>query len=136
MKILGLDYGERRIGYAVADTTVGIAFGRDVIENNSFDNVLVKLSKIIAEEDIDLIVIGLPVFLSGTVSEQTVSVKNFTTKLQKKLNIDINYVDERLSTIEAQKRLNLQNFKAKDQKGKKDVIAAEIILQQFLDTNS
>lgn len=133
MKLLGLDYGNKRIGYAVADTVLGIAFGRDVIENKSFDFVLNQLEEIIKTDQIDKIIIGLPKFLDGQYSDQTFLTKDFASNLREKMQIEIEFFDERLSSSEAIKNLHLQNYKNKDQKGKKDVIAAEIILQKYVD---
>lgn len=132
MKILALDYGEKRIGYAVGETTLGIAFGRDVLANNSFSEVLFKIKEIIAKEGIEMILVGLPKLLDGTETEQTIYTQEFADKLQQKINIEVEMEDERLTSAEATKTLHLQNIKEKKQKGKKDVISAEIILQNYL----
>lgn len=136
MKILGLDYGKKRIGYAVGDTTLGLAFGRDCIDNRSFDFVLEEIKKIIHLDKIEKIVVGIPFLLDGTETEQTQYTLSFINQLRKNIDLEIEIQDERLSTTEATKSLYLQNFKAKDQKGKKDVIAAEIILQKYFDIHN
>ncbi len=133
LNILALDYGKTRIGYAVGDTNLGIAFGRDVIQNKSFESVLHSLQKIITEEKIDLILIGLPKMLNGQDSDQTEYTQNFGARLKENLEIEVLFEDERLTSAEATKNLQLQEIKEKKQKGKKDVISAEIILQNYLD---
>ena len=133
MKILALDYGQKRIGYAVGDTNLGIAFGRDLIENKSYDEVEKSLQKIISEEMIDMVLIGLPLLLDGKETEQTQYTRKFAEKLKESLGIVVELEDERLTTAEATKSLHLQNIKEKKQVGKKDVISAEIILQNYLD---
>lgn len=134
MQLLGLDYGGKRIGYAIGETSLGIAFGREIIENKSIGYVLEKLKKIIKEDQVEKIVVGLPKFLDGSESEQTLLTQEFGTKIKEELGIEVDYFDERLSSTEATKNLHLLNIKEKHQKGKKDVIAAEIILQKYMES--
>lgn len=136
MKILSLDYGEKRIGYAVGDTNLKIAFGREIIPNQSFEQVFAEIEKIVLVEKIELILVGLPKMLNGKATEQTSETLDFIQKLKANLKIEIQTMDERLTSAEATKTLRLQQIKAKDQKGKKDVIAAEIILQNYFDNKS
>jgi len=136
MKILALDYGKVRIGMAIGETDLGIAFGWDLIENKSEGFVLAKIEKIILEEGIELIVIGLPKLLDGKETEQTEYTKKFAELLKEKFNLKVGFQDERLTSSEATKILRLQKIKEKKQKGKKDVISAEIILQNYLDRQS
>lgn len=133
MKILALDYGKKRIGYAVGEMSLGIAFGRDVILNESFDSTLKAIREIISEESIEMILIGLPKLLDGKETEQTVYTRKFAEKLRNSLGMKVEMEDERLTSSEATKSLHLQEIKEKKQKGKKDVISAEIILQNYLD---
>ena len=133
MKILALDYGKERIGYAVGDTNLGIAFGRDVIKNQFFQSVLLSIQKLVKEEGIEMLLIGLPKLLDGKLSEQTRYTQKFIEKLRQNIEIKIVMEDERLTSAEATKSLRLQEIKEKKQKGKKDVISAEIILQNYLD---
>lgn len=133
MKVLGLDYGQKRIGYAIGDTNLKMAFGRDLIENRGFEYVFSEINKIIKNENISRIIVGLPKFLDGQITSQTEMTQSFVQKMKEKIDLEIIYQDERLTTAEATKNLYLQNFKAKNQTGKKDVISAEIILQKYLD---
>lgn len=94
-KLLGIDYGDQRIGLALAEAK-SIAVPYKIIKNN--DNLLTELKKIIQEESIDLIVVGLPHSLSGKVNERLNITKEFINFLNNNLDIPIKTVDETLTS--------------------------------------
>lgn len=132
-RIMGIDFGSKRIGISISDTTLTIAQGLLVLENNPefFD----KLKDICFKYDVKLIVVGLPISLSGRYSSKTNEVLKFVDKLKSKLKIDIVKWDERFTTKIAQRAKIEMNLKKKKRKEKifDDIISATLILQSYLD---
>ena len=131
-RILAIDYGEKKIGLALSDPLKIIAKPFKTIENSSIKKLLVDLEIIINEKNIDKIVVGLPITLKNSYSEQTNKVVEFIKILKDKLKIKIIVVDERLSSIEAKKSLILQGIKTGHNKKDIDMTAAAIFLQSYL----
>lgn len=143
-KVLGLDFGLKRIGLSLSDDTRTIAFPLKYIPNTSPNEVMTALRDIIALENIGIIVIGMPVGLKGKQTDIGIKTLEFAEKLKINLkNLDekgenpINVViyDERFSTIQAQKSLISQNIKRKKRKEIVDSVASAFILQSYLDRN-
>jgi len=131
-RILGIDYGDRRVGIALSDPLKIIASPLDTLLIRSDEDLLVQLKELITEYDIEVIVIGLPIGMKGNETKQTLHVKSFSEKLgQFKLPVFLE--DERLSSVSAKKSLHLQNIKTGHEKGQVDKVAASILLQQYLD---
>ena len=128
-RILGVDYGDRRIGLALSDPLKMIASPFKTIPNK--DN-LKRLSTIIDEKDVESIVVGLPIGLKGQETTQTVKVRKYA-KILESFNCPIYLEDERLTSVTAKKSLIKQNFKTGHNKSMIDERAASILLQQFLD---
>jgi putative holliday junction resolvase len=119
MRILGLDYGTKRIGVAISDPEQTVAFPRDIFQNN--DLLLGRLKKLITEEKIVEIVVGWPLSLEGKETGQTRKTGAFIALLEESLDIPITKMDERWTTAQA------------DRSGGDDAVAAQIILQNRLD---
>ena len=134
-QILGVDYGERRIGLAISDQTKSIAFPYTVIKNESLDFILEFIKKLCIEKKIESLVIGLPLALSGKDTLQTKKVRQFSKDIEI-LGIPVFLQDERLSSISAKKSLIKDKIKTGYNKEKIDERAATIFLQQFLDMNN
>lgn len=130
---LGLDVGKKRLGVAGCDGTGLIATGITTIYRTSFTEDIRKLQAIIKEREVKILVIGLPYSLDGTLGFQARQVKNFGNKLKRILQLPIEYVDERLTSVEAIAQLKTQKRFSTRDKGAIDRTAAEIILQQWLD---
>ncbi|CUS84141.1 putative holliday junction resolvase [Candidatus Kryptobacter tengchongensis] len=132
-RIMGIDFGSKRIGISISDPTLTIAQGLLVLENNPefFD----KVKDICFKYDVKLIVVGLPISLSGRYSSKTNEVLKFVDKLKSKLKIDIVKWDERFTTKIAQRAKIEMNLKKKKRKEKifDDIISATLILQSYLD---
>jgi len=126
MKYLGIDYGAKKIGLAIGDMETKIASPFRILVNNK--ELMDKLKEICQKEEIDKIVIGLPVGLKGTNTEQTKLVLNFIEKVKKFIGLKVIEQDEKYSSMYAQKLLRETKAKHLD-----DDVAAMIILQSYLD---
>ena len=135
-RILGLDYGERRIGLALSDPLGIIAKPLTVIDRQKTADHISKISEIISERKVTSIVVGLPLTLKGQYSKQTEIVLDFIEQLKADLKIPILTIDERLSSIAAEKSLQEQSVKTGYEKGRVDETAAAIFLQEYLDSKS
>ncbi|WP_019508689.1 Holliday junction resolvase RuvX [Pleurocapsa sp. PCC 7319] len=130
---LGLDVGKKRMGVAGCDGTGLIATGLTTIYRTSFAEDIKQLQSIIEERKVEILVIGMPYSLDGTVGLQAQQVQKFANKIAKILQLPVEYVDERLTSVEAEAQLkNNKQFSTRD-KGAIDRRAAAIILQQWLD---
>ncbi len=132
--VIGIDFGQKRIGLAIGQTLTRIANPLTTIDNNGA--LWQKLSAHINEWQVSQIVIGLPLDMSGEEQEITRQVKNFSKKVEQETHLPIHLVDERLTSYTAERqfkdsRQNKLN-KAKD-KSKIDAMAAQIILQSWFD---
>jgi len=127
MRILGIDYGTKRIGIAVSDELGIIAQAREYIED--IDKVL----DIITEENVGKVIIGYPLNMDGTVGPAGKKVEELAQPLKEKLSIPVELWDERLSTKSADHILIEANLSRKKRKQKVDQLAAQIMLQNYLD---
>jgi len=132
-RIMGIDFGSKRIGISISDPTLTIAYGLSVLENDG--KVFDKIGEICHQYNVALIVIGLPLKLNGKYSSKTEEVLKFVEKLRGKLSIKIVQWDERFTTKVAQSAKIEMNMKKKDRKkkGTDDMIASTLILQSYLD---
>ncbi|MEO0867526.1 MAG: Holliday junction resolvase RuvX [Cyanobacteria bacterium J06642_11] len=137
VSVLGLDIGSKRIGVAGCDRTGLIASGITTIENKSFAYVTEQLSQIVRQREATRLVVGLPYTLDGSVGAQARRVKKYTRRLAGVLKLPVTYVDERLTSVEAEQQLQSERRfvpRNNKQKGLIDQRAAAIILQQWLDS--
>ena len=137
VSVLGLDIGSKRIGVAGCDRTGLIATGLTTIDNKSFVYVTEQLSQIIRQREATLLVVGLPYTMNGELGAQARRVQKFTKRLAKALSLPVAYVDERLTSVEAEQQLQTERQLTTKRQGKNkgliDRRAATIILQQWLD---
>ena len=131
-RVLGIDYGDSRIGLAMSDPRKIIASPFKTIRNEGNENCLQVFQSLIKEKDVETIVVGLPMGLKGQETAQTKKVREFADLLYA-LKLPIHLEDERLSSVSAEKSMIQQNIKTGHNKGLIDQRAAAIILQQFLD---
>ncbi|MDP6935997.1 MAG: Holliday junction resolvase RuvX [Candidatus Marinimicrobia bacterium] len=135
-RYLGVDYGERRIGLALSDPLGIIAKPFTIIDSQKESHPQNKIAAIASENEVIGIVVGIPYTLKGTESPQTIKVQNFIESLKQSTNTKIIGVDERLSSVSAEKALIEQGVKTGHNKGRIDETAAAIILQEYLDSKS
>lgn len=133
-RILGLDVGDKTIGVAVSDPLGLTAQGIKTIRRTGIKNDLKEMIEIIEEKNITKIVVGLPKNMNNTLGPQGEKVKKFVEKLQSKIDIDVVYQDERLSTVSATRTLIEADVSRKKRKDVVDKLAAIYILQTYLDT--
>lgn len=127
MKILGIDYGESKVGVAIGDTESGVASPLTIIKNGGWKNLLNQLLNTCSENQVELIVVGMPVNTSDGQSKQMTRINEFGRKLAEISGIDVLYYDERFST-QAARRLSVNNKKHEDD------LAAMLILQSYFDS--
>ncbi|MBR1970516.1 MAG: Holliday junction resolvase RuvX [Clostridia bacterium] len=134
MKIMGLDYGEARIGVAVSDALGMIATPLDTICEKNRDIQLKKTIEVAKENRVEKIVVGYPKHMDGTIGHRAQYTEEFAKDLSKSLGIPYELWDERLSSTEAHRILEEGGVSGKKRKTKVDKIAAVIILQGYLDS--
>ena len=127
MRIAALDYGTQRIGVAVANTEVGIAFPATVLPND-----LEQVVRWLQQERIGRVVIGAPYMLWGAQSAQLQAVEAFAEQLRQRLGIPVELYDERLTTQEAERRLREGELPRKKREAVVDAVAAAILLDAYL----
>ena len=130
---LGLDVGKKRVGVAGCDGMGLLATGLTTIERTSFKEDIAKLKQIIEEREVNVLVVGLPYSMDGTIGFQAKRVQKFAQRLSQALELPIEYIDERLTSVEAEAQLKAQKRFSTYNKGLIDRQAAAIILQQWLD---
>lgn len=130
-RILGIDYGEKRVGLALSDPMQMIASPYKTIPNNP--DLIVAIQSIMKAEIVEIVVVGLPKGMKGQETAQTKHVTSFVENLNQN-DIKVELVDERLTSISAKKALVEQGIKTGHNKGLIDQTAAAIILQQYLDS--
>lgn len=136
MRILGIDFGEKRIGVAISDPLGLTAQAVAVIgKGESFDMDILELKKIIKKyEGVNEIVVGLPKTMAGEIGVQARKVLEFVEALKNNFKININTWDERLTTVEAEKTLISAGLSREKRKKVIDKSAAAYILQSYLDS--
>ena len=131
-RLLAIDYGARRVGLALSAPLKMIASPYRTIINNNNTILIEEIETIIAAEDVELTIIGLPLGMAGQKTEQTKKVEEFVDKLTDR-GIIIKYEDERWSSVAAKRSMKEQNIKSGHNKDLVDQTAAAIFLQQYLD---
>lgn len=134
-RILGIDYGDRRVGISVSDPLGITAQGVCTLENKVFEKMMENLEKIIEEYKPTEIVLGMPKNMDGSIGFRGEITLEFKERLEKISN-DAKIVlwDERLTTVSADRIFHVTGTKGKDRKKVVDTVAASIILQSYLDS--
>ncbi len=134
MRILGIDYGEARVGIAITDELNITAQGLETIQRNGSDKIVLKrLDEILQKYEIKTIVVGMPLNMNGTISERAKITQEFIHKLKCKYNkIKIDSIDERLTTVEAHKTMNFLDINKNKKRNIVDTISAIYILETYL----
>ena len=127
MRIAALDYGTQRIGVAVANTEVGIAFPAAVLPND-----LEQVARWLQKEGIQRVVVGAPYLMWGERGAQLQTVEAFADQLRQRLGIPVELYDERLTTTEAERRLREGELPRKKREAVVDAVAAAILLDAYL----
>ena len=133
-RVLGLDIGEKRIGVSISDPLLISAQPMDTILREPEETSLETIMKICNDYNVNKIVAGFPLLMSGVAGKQALNCKEFSEKISQKTGIDVILVDERLTSTLAERTLREQGKKYTRNKGMVDKVAAILILQQYLDT--
>jgi len=132
MNVLGIDYGLKNVGFAIGEK---ITNNCSTYFSKKFKNrkeLIEEIKNLITEWDIKTIVIGLPFNLDNSESEMSLEIRNFSKKLEKDINIKINFVDEKLTTYEARQIMKDLNKNEKEIRKNNHGLAAKLIVDSFL----
>ena len=134
MRILGIDYGEARVGVAITDLLNITVQGLETIQRNGSDRLILKrLDELFNTYEVDTIVVGMPLNMNGTMSERANETEKFVHKLKCKYNnMKIETIDERLTTVAAHKTMNFLEINKNKKKNIVDTISAVYILETYL----
>ncbi|MDJ1168304.1 Holliday junction resolvase RuvX [Roseofilum sp. BLCC_M154] len=130
---LGLDIGQKRIGVAGCDRLGLLATPLTTIDRQSFEQDIALLKPIIAEREVSILIVGLPYLMDGQLGTQAQQVQQYGDRLQKTLQLPLEYVDERCTSLEATEILVSRKRSPSRNKGLIDAQAAALILQRWLD---
>jgi len=130
---LGLDVGRKRIGVAGCDRTGLIAHGITTILRQSWEYDINQLQALVNERQVDTLVVGLPYNMDGSIGYQAKHVQKFAWGASKHLAIALEFVDERLTSFEAEQMMMQARISPRDHKAMIDRKAAALILQQWLE---
>jgi putative Holliday junction resolvase len=133
MRCLGLDIGDRRIGVALSDDGGILASPFTIIERTDDSQALAAIVDIINKEQVRIIIVGLPLSLDGSLGGQAEKVRDFAQKLVEQVEIPLEYRDERLTTVMAQRLKRESGGRKTRGKTRYDAQAAAVILQGYLD---
>lgn len=135
MRYLGLDLGTKTIGVALSDVTHTISSPLKIIrfEEGEFNSALPKIKNLVEEFNVEKIILGFPKNMNNTVGESGERALSFKKFLEDNLNVEVIMQDERLSTVEANNYMLKADMSRKKRKDKIDGLAANIILQTYLD---
>ena len=132
-RILGIDFGQRRIGLAISDALGVTAQGLPTLDTKKTKDIFTHLKNIIKDKNVTKVVVGMPKNMNGTIGPMGVEVKKFIQELIKKTKIDVIPWDERLTSVQSLKAMREMGTKQKH-KEVADRISATLILQSYLDS--
>lgn len=134
MRILGIDFGTKRIGLALSDELFITAQGLDSIYRKDLKSDLGKIRDLVRDNMVLEIVIGLPVSMNGTYSQKTKEVVEFVDNLSKEVSVPVKTWDERLTSAQAERTLLEADVSRAKRRHLSDKLAAQLILQSYLDS--
>jgi putative Holliday junction resolvase len=135
MKLLGVDYGRRRIGMAVTDNDGRFIKGLPTLDRNKIPDLFSKLRAIILEHHPGLLILGLPLDIDGRDTVMSLEVRAFAENLQSVTDVSVEFVDESLTSRRAAEIMRIKKKKDRRDKSAVDRIAACLILEEFLKEN-
>lgn len=137
MRIMGLDYGSKTVGVAISDSLLITAQGVEIIRRdaeNKIRQTLSRLEQLIAEYEVEKIVLGYPKNMNNTIGDRAEKTLEFKEKLEKRTGLPVVMWDERLTTVEAHRTMIEGNIRRENRKLYVDKLAAVYILQGYLDS--
>lgn len=134
MRIMGLDYGDKRIGVALSDAFGWTAQGAEVIERKKEGDYLERIRELVRVHEVGEIVVGLPKNMNGTIGPRGQICMEFAEELRQTLSMPVHLWDERLTTVAAERTLLEADVSRRKRKQVVDKMAAAILLQNYLDS--
>ena len=137
MRIMALDLGSKTVGVAISDPLLLTAQGIEIIrrkEENKLRQTLARIEELISEYEVTKIVLGLPLNMDDSEGERAVTSREFKDKIERRTGIPVTMWDERLTTVEADEIMNEARIRGKERKEYVDMIAAQIILEDYLNS--
>jgi len=132
-RLLGIDYGTVRIGLAVSDPDRKIAFPKTTYLRTGWDEDAQFFHKLVQDEEIGRMIVGLPVHLNGQEGKKAAEARAFGRWLQETTGLPVSFWDERFTTVEAEASLWSAGMTHKRRKDRRDRVAAQIMLQSYLE---
>ena len=139
MRLMGLDFGSKTVGVAVSDLLGITAQPIEIVrrdKENQLRKTLQRIETLIKEYEISLIVLGLPKNMNDTSGDRVAKTIEFKEMLERRTGLEVELMDERLTTVQAESIMSLSGVKKKDYKEYVDELAAAIILQTYMDANA
>lgn len=133
---MGLDVGDKTVGVAISDPLFVTAQPYETIKRRKAKFDIDRIVEIVNDKEVSLIVVGLPKNMNNTIGPQSMKVMSFVDLIKKRIDIDIVYEDERLTTVQSEAVLIDMNVRRENRKTHIDKIAASFILQSYLDRRS
>lgn len=134
-KVMALDLGSKRIGIAVSDATRTIAKSHGVLNRKSRQEDFAAYRRLIADQEITLLIVGLPTRPDGSDSDTAVWIRDYIAGFSKDVELPIEFWDESYSTVQAEESLRQRHISGKKSKEQIDAVAAAFILQSYLDAH-
>lgn len=138
MRIMGLDYGARTVGVALSDELLVTAQPKEIIRRDresKLRRTLARIEELIVEAQVGVIVCGLPLNMDGTEGERAKLASDFAETLHRRTGLPVFMQDERLTTVESDEIMDSMGIRAEDRKKFVDMIAANVILQEFMENH-
>ncbi len=132
MKLLSLDYGRRRIGFAITDETATIVRGLTTIDRKKSDDIIKQIVTIINDAQPDRLIVGLPLDHNDNETQMTLEIRAFVEQLKPFIAIPVEFADESFSSVEAASIMMTRRKKERRQKTTVDRVAACLILERYL----
>ncbi|WEK53145.1 MAG: Holliday junction resolvase RuvX [Candidatus Cohnella colombiensis] len=136
MRVLGLDYGERRIGVALSDAFGWTAQGLEVIDRKIVKDEFARIADLVKQHEVESIVVGLPKNMNGTIGPSGEYCIAFADQLREMLTLPVQMWDERLTTVSAERALLEADVSRSKRKLVIDKMAAALLLQNYLDSKA
>ncbi len=135
MRLMGIDFGDARVGVALSDPLGIMAQGYKTVQNDGTDALFLELKAIIDEKEVTKIVVGLPKNMDNSEGFRSEATKEFAEKLKMYTDAEITFCDERLTTVSAHGFLSEMNVRGKKRKGAVDTLSAALILETYMRKN-
>lgn len=133
-RIMGIDYGDARTGVAISDLLCSIVGSTCVVPSRNTDKAVADIVRIAKENDVGMIVVGLPRNMNGTEGPRAELCRAFAARLEQETGLETVLWDERRTTVEAHNILSQHNYHGKKRKDTVDAVAASLILEGYLNS--